>query len=221
MSKHTFHRGGSATGSLLIAVMSLLLFAGASRAGAQVDQHNDAFAPNLFNSIQLTGPIGQEFTPTLSSLQFVDLYTQDSDNTDPAGALLHVLIRQNSISGAILGISSDVPLPEGFNGVTHFSFFSPVSLLPGSTYVIQAEVVSGENWSLGRTDLSPIDTYPQGRPITFGAPETDGLADFWFREGISEVPELPASVPLGIAASALLISGGFMRKRRVQSPLNA
>lgn len=206
------HRAAGSVGkqarAALIGMLGVGLWIFPARAGAQVDQANDATPPNLFNSIQSLGPIGQEFVPAMPSMNFADLFTLDLDDTSSLGVTLLVNIRSGTITGPVVGTSDFVTLSSGFIGVTGFFFSTPVPLTPGSLYVLEAVVVSGEDWAVGRTDETPLDTYSPGRPIILGDPEPDGTADLWFRQGT--IPE-PSTLALwGMALPAL----AAVRRRR-------
>ncbi|HIE43635.1 MAG TPA: hypothetical protein EYP78_02420 [Candidatus Omnitrophica bacterium] len=173
-----------------------------------IDQSNDAFSPLLYQSIQHLSPIGQEFTPTFSPLQVVELFTTDLDIDNGIGAVLLVNIHPWTITNPIIGTSSSVTLPDNFVGVTHFDFPSSVPLIPGNLYVIEAVVVSGNNWGIGSSG-GPSSTYPGGRQILQGVPQPDN--DLWFREG--PIPELSTLLLLG---SGLGILSMLRRKRAVK-----
>lgn len=143
-----------------------------------VDQRNDGFTPVLFQSVSNFSPIGQEFTPTFSKLNFVDLFTE---GFFPPTTGLFVNIRAGTISGPILGTSQTVPTASLF-GETDFLFPAEVPLIPGDLYVIEVVTVDGLNWGLGS---SGVPTYSKGNEILNGEPNPQN--DLWFREG--DVPE--------------------------------
>src|SRR5689334_20567576 len=82
-------------------------------------------------------PMGQSFTPTLSSMDFVELMLFDADVFHQNGSSLYVTIRSGSISGSILGTSTTVITPDNFFGTALFTFSNSVSLVPGITYFVQ------------------------------------------------------------------------------------
>jgi hypothetical protein len=185
-------------------VMIFALWIGPATAGAHpfiVDQQNDGFFPPFFQSIQLLGPMGQEFTPTLPSLDVVELFTADMVSND-GGVNLQLNIRALSILGAIVGTSLVVPLPDAFFGVTHFDFPAPVPLAPAGIFVIEVLVVEGQNWGVGS---SGDGTYPGGDQIIHGVNFPDN--DLWFREGPVAAPEPSALFLLAAGLVALGVDG--------------
>ena len=137
----------------------------------------------LFQNISVFSPIGQSFTPTLTSVNFVNLLTEPGGNTMPF--TLEVDIRSGSISGTILGVSQPttiIPQSPFDSIVTPFTFATPVTLVPGDLYVTQVLTVSGDAL-LGSTN---IDNYAGGTQILGGVAQPNN--DLWFQEGIS-VPE--------------------------------
>jgi hypothetical protein len=60
-------------------------------------------------------------------------------------------IHAGTITGQILGESLPVSLPGGFEGITEFTFPGIVPLQPGGLFVIEAVVLSGDEWAVGRT----------------------------------------------------------------------
>jgi hypothetical protein len=132
-------------------------------------------------------PMGQSFTPTLSSVGFVMLNLYDGDALTNLGGTVAVNLRANSITGTILSSSLPVFIPDNFSGITNFLFSTPVAVTPGSIYCFQPVIQSG-NPGIGSyvTDTSYAGTaYSQGSP--------QGFAELWFREGIV-VPEPSAGL---------------------------
>ena len=170
-----------------------------------IDQANDAFTPGLFQNIERFQPIGQEFTPNLKSLHGVELVTEDFGRKNGIGANLMVNIRKDTIYGTLVGSSLDVTLPDNFGGITHFDFSSDVSLIPGSLYVIELLVTSGDGWGVGSSG-GPFSTYPVGNQILWGASHPNN--DLWFREG--PIPEPATVLLLGPGLIGLL---GYGRKK--------
>ena len=205
-------------------IVLMLLAAGQTACGSQiVDQSYLPFHPSSgfdeFYSVSPLGPflpLGQQFVPTLTSMNFLDLWIEDAASDDPATATIQVNIRATSISGTILGTSTVVVPAEinlsGGTTLTEFDFSSPISLTPGATYVIQtaelSPTVNNESfgWAggpLGNSTYAPGEAYINGTlQPTF---------DFAFEEGIESVPE-PSSWL--IAATAVIASAGIASTRR-------
>lgn len=143
---------------------------------------------------QLYQPVGQSFTPTLSSVGFVMLNLFDAGSL-PTGATVFVNLLSNSITGSVLGSTAPVFMPDGFSGISNFTFSNAVSVTPGVSYYIQPIIQSGDNFSVYVTDTSYSGTaYSQGSPQAF--------AELWFREGIV-VPE-PSSIVLALLGTGVL-----------------
>ena len=144
----------------------------------EVDQHNDSFPCTTGFVIPGGGPVGQEFVPTVSQLNVVELYL-NSQSPGTIGIAL-VQIREGTITGPILGVSETfevepvaVPLT-----LSRFDFPTPVTLTPGSIHVIEVVATFG---NMGVFHCGVGDTYPDGASIFFGNLNLDH--DLWFREG--------------------------------------
>ena len=164
--------------------------------------------------IQEQQPMGQSFTPALSSVGFVQLKFTDGNPGNGLGATVYVNLLANSISGTVLGSTAPVFMPDGvFEVATSFLFSSAVPVVPGTTYYLQPVVASGDApWDAvgGNYDYSGGTLYISGTPNSSGY-------DLWFREG-DIVPEPPSGllVLLGVAGiwaarPASRRSGGFIR----------
>ena len=142
-------------------------------------------------------PFGQSFTPSLTSIGFVQMEFLDGAPQPGQGATVYVNLRADSINGPILGSTDPVFMPYHFaHGITDFFFPTPVVIIPGTTYYLQPVVQSGNSqWGL----IAATYNYDGGTLFVNGAPSPNG-DDAWFREG-TLVPE-PSSgllVLLGIA----------------------
>jgi len=156
--------------------------------------------------IQQRSPIGQSFTPTLSSMDFIRLNLNDNDPTNGLGATLYVNLHANTINGTILGSTIPVALSNGFTGVVDFRFASPVQVTAGVEYVFQPVVQSGGD--LWRTAiLTDSANWPGGIAFANGSPWP--ASDLWFREGIV-VPEPSSALLVVVGVGALL----FVRRSR-------
>jgi hypothetical protein len=166
-------------------------------------------------------PMGQSFTPTLSSVGFVQLEFDDGHSGNGLGATVFVNLWSGSISNGTLMSSTDpVFMPDGFGSgsggfgfltPTNFYFSTPVSITPGTTYYFQPVVVqpgSDDPWDV---IASAAFNYPGGTFYFNGAPDPNNH-DLWFREGIIDVPE-PSS-----ATIILLGSGLFLYARHKKHP---
>jgi PEP-CTERM motif-containing protein len=179
---------------------------------------------NLFfvasvQNVRLFGPIGQEFVPTLPFLDVVQLSTEDFGvNPNGIGASLFVNIRSGTITGPIVGTSLLTALPDGFGlsggAITEFDFPSKVPLVPGNTFVIELVISSGDDWGVGSCGGLCGNTYPAGRAILFGVPQTDD--DLWFAEG-NAVPEPATLALLGTGVSFLLARKRFAQTVKIRS----
>ena len=132
--------------TLMLGALALLLgCAGQARADFIVDQ---SFLWGPGESVGYDpydrSPVGVIFVPTLSSVNHVQIVLYPFRGF--AGqATMHVLIRQDTIQGPILGTSSETTIPAGRAyyitpplPLTDFTFANAVSLTPGHPYVIQA-----------------------------------------------------------------------------------
>ena len=168
----------------------------------EVDQANQPTPLGYFPLSPGAG-VGQEFNPSLSGLDFVDLWIFSEAPVGPAG--FSVRIREGSITGGILGESglAMIGSPPTL-GPTHFSFPSTVGLTGGATHVIELlQLAGGAGWGAG---YGPNSGYADGQALVGGNPV--GF-DLWFREGVA-VPE-PGIWTLGLAGVVML---GVSRRRR-------
>jgi hypothetical protein len=149
------------------------------------------------------GELGQGFTPTLPGLDAVLLGLWDIPGSAISGAVYRVNIRQGSSTGAILSTSEDVAIPDGYDsrsgGLVHFDFSARVSLVPGSLYVIQPELVSGEGVHWFGHFPNP---YAGGSLWQRGAPLEN--IDVLFVEGLHDTSAVPEP------ASLLLFGAGLV-----------
>jgi hypothetical protein len=155
------------------------------------------------------GPI-QEFTPSLSSLNVVQLFTRDVNPS--VGATLIMNIRKDSVTGPIVGTSDSINLPIGFKGVTQFTFPQMISLVPGSIYAIEPVFLGGDLWVTYENAFFE-SSYPNGRLFFNGSENFWGYdRDFWFVEGVL-IPE-PSTFALGALAVLLFGIPVFSAKKR-------
>jgi len=91
-------------------------------------------------------PMGQSFTPSLSSVDFVQMKFNDFYRSNGVGTTVYVNLRADSISGTVLGSTAPVFMPVNFSyGITNFFFSTSVTVIPGITYYFQPFVQSGDS----------------------------------------------------------------------------
>jgi hypothetical protein len=83
-------------------------------------------------AIQVNEPIGQSFTPALSSVGFIRLFLSDN-GFNSVGATVYVNLRTNSITGPLLSSTDPVFMPDRFSGYTNCIFVTPLAVVPGVT----------------------------------------------------------------------------------------
>lgn len=149
-------------------------------------------------------PMGQSFTPSLSSVGFIQLHLADGERGNGIGATLYVNLRSEGISGPIIDSTLPIMFSDRFTENALFKFTRAVSVTPGIVYYLQPVVVDGDPvWAASAFTYN----YPGGTAFFRGAPlET---SDLWFREGIV-VPE-PGTVVLLLAGL-----GGIFYLRRMR-----
>jgi hypothetical protein len=183
--------------------------------GQMVDQRYDPdpVIPTRYQPLySLSGTLGQEFTPTMSSLNFVDLYV----NMIIPGAMsgsFDVRIRRDNIGGEIIGTSEALftLLSIKGEGEARVRFETAVPLTPGQRYVAELELAPG---NVGLIYFLAFNggSYSGGRAILHGNPALD--VDLWFREGF----EVPEPTVLVLASFGGLLAFIVTASRRNVSP---
>ena len=201
-------------------LLALIALLGASTSSLQAQgtfiydqQSSDENVPGeAAAGIQVNEPVGQSFTPSLSTVGFIRLQLFDINPGNSLGATLYVNLRADSITGTILASTDPVSLPDSFPspssvGFVNFFFSIPVSVTPGTTYYFQPVVDVGGAWAIGR--FIPTSNYPGGTEFLQGQP---GPNDLWFREGIVAIPEPSAGV-LGLLGLGVLVGAHWIKGR--------
>lgn len=190
---------------LLLLIVSVTI--SPAKADTIFDQTNTGLPlGTLSQNLLVFSPLGQSFTPTFTSLNFVNLLA------DNGSATLEVNILLGSISGPILGTSQPTVIQFSLvPTLASFSFSTPVTLIPGNLYVIEPFVVSGDTLIVS-TDTN---NYPGGTQILGGIPQPNN--DLWFQEGIS-ISEPGALHLLGTGLIGLLAFAFFKNRSILHSP---
>ena len=188
----------------------ILLTATSAQSGpfAIVDQeYAPGTFPNLQTSTSAIGNSGQTFTPTLSSLDAVEMNMTDFGGTNSIGATFQVVIHDGgAVSDPVLGTSLTASAPDGLViDFVHFDFASSVPLTPGSLHTIEVFRLSGDDFRLNGLF-----------PGFYGGGQMNGnsSADLYFRTG-QHVPE-PASALLIAVGGILFGARRQLRKRQRQ-----
>lgn len=159
-------------------------------------------------NIQENQPIGQSFTPSLSTVGFVRLQIYNGFLGDYTSADVVVHLRSNSITGPLLGTSAMFSIPGGslFANTVDFVFSIPVTVTPGTAYFFQPEVLNNSNVGLNQSTF-----YNYAGGILFAGGVSYPNNDIWFREGIIvPEPSLPVLLLLGGGTAAWL---NYRRRR--------
>ena len=151
---------------------------------AAVELHWDQFCqPKIMGaySVSFYQPIGQEFLPSYSQVDVVDLYLIASITND--STQVRVRLHHDTIDGPIVGTSDVVTLRQTMDGVVRFTFAPPAPTTPTERHVIEVEFVGGaQNTMLGGGDSNG---YAPGRPVLSGQFLMPN--DFWFRTGVDRL----------------------------------
>jgi hypothetical protein len=138
--------------------------------------------------------LGQTFTPSLNSIEFVRLSITSYANVP---STLRLELFATPTSSASLATSTSVTVASTHQVFADFYFTTPLAVIPGNTYFLHPESVVGTfgvakykyDYSGGAAYLSYLN----------GAPNVE---DYWFREGIIAAPE-PSAVSLVLVGGIL------------------
>jgi len=155
--------------------------------------------------IQLTQPLGQSFTPTLSQVAFVRLWLSDATFGNGLGAAVFVNLCANSVTGSVIAVSVPVSMPDNFSGFRDFFFSAPAAVTPEQQYFFRVVVQTGDLWQ-----VASGNTFGYNRGTAYFNGVASSTSDLWFREGVL-VPEPSPSVLLFLGLCA------FAARRRWSS----
>lgn len=149
--------------TITISILMLSFIPASTFANSGVIDQSNGPGTNSFQ-IDYWEPCGQEFVPTLSTLIGVELYLYAWANA-MGNSTITINIRPDSISEMPIAtqsyvIPSDSPKPEAW---IYFEFTTPVSVIPGNTYVL--EVQSDTSYHMW---YATGDTYSAGNMIKKG-----------------------------------------------------
>jgi hypothetical protein len=198
-------------------LMSLAVAGGAAASGrtAHAGMIIDQQDTNLMGGLNTTyfSPVGQSFTPTLSSLDFMTFLLQDEFGNP---ATFSVAIYQGAgFGGPILGTSNSISLPIGFGDdnifgdPVEFDFAGGITLTPGQVYTAELIGNPGNSYFVGYDDEGTYgggDVYLQGGALSG--------ADLVFQEGIFTATLAPEPTSLALCGSAGLVGLAVARIRR-------
>lgn len=218
----TANRIAAAAAALLIGSV-----AGPTRAETIDQQYLPITGQGYNTGVSSNLPIGQEFTPTIGALDFVDLFIGDAGSDAGPGASFEVNIRAGSIGGTILGTSNVAFVADGTNTgvglyedfvVTRFTFDATVILTPGLVAVIEVvqlpPITPPNNNFLVYGGPLTNSTYAGGRAIIDGAAAS--AFDFAFRQGVNAAV-IPEPSTLALCTPVLLIGLAGWRSTRRRS----
>lgn len=199
---------------MCVALMAvgILIVPTSSWADSFVVDQSHTTAP--FQGYTLPGQlVGQEFVPTLASLDSVELQ-MNSQSSSLGSALIN--IRAGNIVGAILGTSNTLAMTNVGNPLQlyHFDFPGSVPLVPGNTHVIEVVHAAGGSVGVFLGGGLGLGTYAAGHAIAFGVQQIDD--DLWFREG-PVVPE-PSTATLTALALVGLLAHRHRHRRVALQP---
>ena len=144
---------------------------------------------------------GQSFTPSLSSVGFLQLKVADISPGNSTGAIMHIDLHSDSITGPIVGTSLPVEMADGFAGIVDFLFAPEISVTPEVMYFFEFRVTAGDSWCVDA--WQHFYNYPRGTGIAMGRP--DATLDCWFREGIV-IPEPSTGALVRVSLAVITLS---------------
>jgi hypothetical protein len=166
---------------LLLGLLALMTPV-AARAADVVDQISDTQTGTYWIAAMLD-PLGQEFVPTLSQVDWVEMWCAPLRIFPNGTAQLTVEIHAGEVSGSPLAQSDllDFPVLTSEPRLLRFEFNPGVPIVPGSRYVMVVRDLGGCYWAVQGEDDYNVDAYPAGSGVRSGAAAPS--FDLWFREG--------------------------------------
>jgi len=184
-----------------VLVLSLIAAEAFSQGFLVVDQASGTTNELLQNFTQIPdNQIAQSFTPSLSTVGFVQFQTYVFDDNNGAGVAFAVNLREGAYNGPILSSTTPVVLLNRLmTQIGTFYYPDNISVTPGQLYFFEPVLLSPGSMNTGYKFPS---SYPFGEAWNNGVPSSTG-SDYWFREGIV-VPE-PGTVWMLLFGSGVFI----------------
>src|SRR5437870_1066683 len=101
--------------------------------GHILDQYSSTGAPSVEGGANVSLNPAQSFTPTLTTMDFVTLYVEYAIGGAPT---MSINLLANSPGGQLLASTTPIAVNNS-TGPVEFFFPSPVTVTPGSTYILQ------------------------------------------------------------------------------------
>jgi PEP-CTERM motif len=191
-----------------VASISVLFLAAASAYASPiltVDQQN-LVGGGVSSITPLNLGPGQSFTPTLSSIDAVEVSLVSLGATT---ARLD-LFQGAGFAGPLLGSSAPVVFSNSTVSLIHFDLLSAIALTPGNVYTLRPVYTAGASFAVGFSALNPYSGGVAFDPA--GASFAD--IDLVFREGL-HAAAVPEPSLLALIGTGLFLSICRRRGRRV------